>query len=91
MLAALNSVLERDITALPRLVQILLARTWTDLGPGEVLTLAAGAFEVDPATVDNIVLPGEPAIVTGGAAVVLLDEAATAAIFADIADGVIDE
>ena len=74
MLAALNAFVSARHHGTTRLVQITLARTWTDLGPGEVLTLAAGAFEVGPATVDNIVLPGGPAIVTGGAAVVLLDE-----------------
>ncbi len=90
MLAALNGVLERDITALPALVHIIYARAWTNLSLGDVLTLAAGAFEIDPTTVDNIVLPGELAVAEGGAAVVLLDEAGTDAIFEDVADGVID-
>jgi len=90
MLAALNGVLERDVTTLPELVRILLARAWTDLSPGQVLTLAAVAFEIDPGNVSNVVLPGEIGLVSG-ASVVILDEVGTDAIFADVADGVIDE
>jgi len=90
MLAALNGVLERDVTTLPELVRILLARAWTDLSPGQVLTLAAVAFEIDPGNVGNVVLPGEIVLVSG-ASVVILDEVGTDAIFADVADGVIDE
>ncbi|HLE38132.1 MAG TPA: LCP family protein [Acidimicrobiia bacterium] len=90
MLAALNGVLERDVTTLPELVRILLARAWTDLSPGQVLTLAAVAFEIDPGNVGNVVLPGEIGLVSG-ASVVILDEVGTDAIFADVADGVIDE
>ena len=90
MLAALNGVLERDVTTLPELVRILLARAWTDLSPGQVLTLAAVAFEIDPGNVGNVVLPGEIGLVSG-ASVVILDEVGTDAIFADVTDGVIDE
>jgi polyisoprenyl-teichoic acid--peptidoglycan teichoic acid transferase len=88
MMAALAEVVGRDITQLPELMSILVRNTWTDLALGDLLTLAAVAFEIEPENVGRTVLPGAVRIV-GGASVVLLDEEATAEIFADLADGVL--
>ncbi|MBI5158451.1 MAG: LCP family protein, partial [Acidimicrobiia bacterium] len=63
ILAGLADVLERDITTLPELVRILLQRTWTDLSLGDVLTLGATAFEIDPLRVTNDVPPGQTKMV----------------------------
>jgi LCP family protein required for cell wall assembly len=85
--AGLAGVQERGILALPDLLALLSRYTWTDLAPGDLLTLAAGAYEIDPAAVTNLVLPGTVGTV-GAASVVFLDDAAQD-IYADLADGVL--
>jgi hypothetical protein len=89
ILAGLADVLERDITALPELVRVLLQRTWTDLSLGDVLTLAATAFEIDPAGVTNVVLPGRSKMVRGSS-FVILDVAGRFAVFGGLDDGILD-
>jgi LCP family protein required for cell wall assembly len=89
ILAGLADILECDITALPELVRILLQRTWTDLGLGDVLTLAATAFEIDPAGVTNVVLPGRSKMVRGSS-FVILDVAGRFAVFGGLEDGILD-
>ncbi|HSG78967.1 MAG TPA: hypothetical protein VLD62_05245, partial [Acidimicrobiia bacterium] len=79
-----------DIMDLPGLMRVLLDWTWTDLDLGEAFALAGAAFYVDPATVDNVVLEGR-VTTRSGASVVILDEANTAAVFADLADGSLDD
>ena len=86
MLGAFDAVQATDISRLPGLLEILDRFTWTSLTPEQVLTVAAGAWEIDPATVINIVLPGTVAT-RGGASVVDLDQDAAAAVYADLADG----
>jgi polyisoprenyl-teichoic acid--peptidoglycan teichoic acid transferase len=88
MLAALAELAGRDITHLPGLVAILSRNTWTDLPLGDLLTLTAVAFEIDPDRVTNVVLPGTVQLVRG-ASVVLLDEERAAEIFEDLADGML--
>jgi LCP family protein required for cell wall assembly len=90
MVAALIGTLERDITQLPDLLAILIDNTWTDLSLGELLTLGATAFLLDPDAVTNRVLPGTVGIARGGASVVFLDESGSAEIFDDLRDGVLD-
>lgn len=89
ILAALAATRERDITAIPDLLVILTDHTWTDLTPGQLLTLAATAFEVDPRLVGNRVLAGT-VVTRNGASVVLLDEPRAAITFRDLVDGVVD-
>jgi len=74
---------------LPALLAILLEFTWTDLDAEALLTVAAGAFELDPETIPNIVLSGFPTT-RGGRFVVLLDDE-VAGIFADLEDGMLTE
>ena len=73
---------------MPGLLSILGAHTWTDLALGDMVTLAATAFEIDPDSVENVVLKGTVATV-GGASVVLLDEEDAARVFDDLSDGVL--
>jgi LCP family protein required for cell wall assembly len=85
IIGALHGVQTRDILELPALVDILTAYTWSDLSAEDLLTLAAGAFEIE--TVQNVVLPGSIGT-SGGASVVFLDPLADD-IFADLADGIL--
>jgi len=72
---------------LPALLAMLAEFTWTDLDAEALLTIAAGAFELDPETIPNIVLSGFPTS-RGGRFVVLLDEEVTD-IFGDLEDGML--
>ncbi|HUG74880.1 MAG TPA: LCP family protein [Acidimicrobiia bacterium] len=89
VLAALSEIAGRDITRLPELLSILTRHTWTNLSPGDLLTLGAAGFVVDPDTVENKVLPGTAAI-RGGASVVVLDEVRSEEMFRDLDDGFFD-
>ncbi len=60
----------------------------TDLTPTGLLTLAATLYELDPESVDNIVLPGSVGR-AGAASVVFLEDAAFD-VFADLEDGTLD-
>ncbi|MFH1330474.1 MAG: LCP family protein [Actinomycetota bacterium] len=87
IVAALDGVQQRGILDLPDLLRLLSGYTWTDLSTGDLLTLAAGAYEIDPAGVPNLVLPGSVATI-GGASVVLLDESVEET-YRDLDDGII--
>jgi len=54
---------------------------------GDLLTLAAGAFEIDPAQVGNRVLPGTIQMIAGASVVVLDPEAEE--IYRDLDDGIL--
>jgi anionic cell wall polymer biosynthesis LytR-Cps2A-Psr (LCP) family protein len=84
---ALTGVQQRGILDLPDLLALLSNYTWTDLPTGDLLTLAAGAYEIDPAGVPNFVLPGSVATISG-ASVVLLDESVEQT-YRDLEDGII--
>ena len=87
IMAALHGVQQRGILDLPDLLALLSGYTWTDLPTGDLLTLAAGAYEIDPAGVPNLVLPGSVATISG-ASVVLLDESVEAT-YRDLEDGIL--
>ena len=87
IVGALHGVQERGIGDLPELLALLSSYTWTDLPAGDLLTLAAGTYELDPANVPNIVLPGSVATI-GGASVVLLDDSVEG-IYRDLDDGIL--
>jgi len=88
--AALGKLHEEfGIQDLPMLLAMLLEFTWTDLDAEALLTVAAGAFELDPESIPNIVFSGFPTS-RGGQFVVLLDEE-VADIFADLEDGMLTE
>jgi LCP family protein required for cell wall assembly len=86
--AALSAARERaDITGLPDFLALLDTYTWTDLELSELLTLAAGAFYIDPELVGNQVLPGT-VTTRGGASVVVLTDGAED-LFRDLDDGML--
>lgn len=91
MQAVLTGIQAQGVERLPQLIAILSADTWTDLTSAQLLQLGAIAFELDPATVGNLVLPGSVGSAAGGASVVRLSEAEANAIFEDFADGVVSE
>jgi LCP family protein required for cell wall assembly len=88
--AALGKV-QKDLAPLdiPDLLAMLLEFTSTDLDAEALLTVAAGAFELDPETIPNIVLSGL-GTTRNTQYVVLLDEE-VASIFADLEDGMLTE
>jgi LCP family protein required for cell wall assembly len=85
--AALVGVQESDITALPSLLALLDEYTWTDLALGDLVTVAAGAFYLDPDAVGNQVLPGTITTRNGASVVVLTDGAED--LFRDLDDGML--
>jgi len=87
MLGALDQVQAAGIMELPGLLALLCEYTWTDLSAGDLLTLAAGAFEIDPARVGNRVLPGTIQMIAGASVVVLDPEAEE--IYRDLDDGIL--
>ncbi len=87
IMGALTAVQLGDLTHLPRLLNLLSQYTWTDLSAGDLLTLAAGAYEIDPANVENLVLPGSVQTISG-ASVVVLNESVEAT-YRDLDDGII--
>jgi LCP family protein required for cell wall assembly len=89
MMGALGDVQEAGILMLPWFMQVLDTNTWTDLPLGDLLTLAAGAYEIDPEKVGNVVLPGFVAT-RGAAQVVILTDAAPE-VLADLEDGMLTE
>lgn len=88
--AALGKVQEEfGLLDLPALLAMLLEFTWTDLDAEALLTVTAGAFEMDPGTIPNIVLSGFPTSRNSQFVVLLDDE--VAGIFADLEDGMLTE
>jgi len=83
----LNAVQTRSLLDLPGLLKLLSAYTWTDLSTADLLTLAAGTYELDPEKVVNLVLPGRVGTV-GEASVVFLEPEAED-IYRDLEDGVV--
>lgn len=87
MLGALDKAQAAGILELPRLLELLCRFTWTDLSAEDLLTMAAGVFEIDPARVGNKVLPGTIQMIAG-ASVVLLDPEAEE-MYRDMDDGML--
>ncbi len=90
MLSALLQVQDRGMLDLPLMLSILAESSHYSLTPSQLLTLGATAFELSPAEVDNLVLPGRTGSV-GEASVVFLNDSGSAAIWADVADGALDQ
>jgi LCP family protein required for cell wall assembly len=74
---------------LPSLLAMLLEFTLTDMDAETLLTVAAGAFEVDPATIPDVVLSGR-GTTRNTQYVVLLDDGVSG-IFADLQDGMLTD
>ena len=76
---------DAGIEMMPFFLKVLMARTWTDLTPEQLITVAAGAYELDPDLVGNVVLEGS-VTTRSGASVVVLDEEFAAEVWSDVAD-----
>ena len=78
-----------SVEQIPMLLSILMEFVQTDMTAAQLLNMAAATFEVDSATVENIVLPGMTGWRSGRNVVILADEAYE--IFTDIAqDGILE-
>ncbi|HZJ48634.1 MAG TPA: LCP family protein [Acidimicrobiia bacterium] len=89
MLAVLQLLQMNDIVDSPEIIKVLLDHTWTSLTPTDLIQLAATVHTLDPAIIDNVVLPGTLGR-AGTASVVRLTPQADA-MLADLAhDGVLD-
>ncbi len=82
---AMAATQTRDITELPALLETLTTHTWTDLPPGDLLTIGALVWELSPFDLTNVVVEGDQAR-RGGAAVVVLRESAFE-VFRNLAEG----
>lgn len=89
MLAGLRAVQARGISELPRLLGFLTTFTDTSMTPEQLLQMGAAAYELDPETLPNVVAPGTFGTYKGSSIIELSDEAYD--IFADLADGVLDQ
>jgi len=87
--AALRKAQALGIGELPRLLELLVEYTWTDLPAEQLLTLAASSYELDPEALTNVVGDGRVGT-AGSVSVVYLTDAALAT-FADLADGALEE
>ncbi|MDH4306922.1 MAG: LCP family protein [Acidimicrobiia bacterium] len=90
LIAALGGAKIRGPLAFPEIIAGTQEWMLTDLSPGQLLAFALAADAVSLTEIDNMVLAGRNATTSGGAAIVRLDEAAAAAVFADLADGSLD-
>jgi LCP family protein required for cell wall assembly len=82
--AGLTASQSVGVLSVPRLLTILLDNVWTDLDAGDLLTLAAAAYEMDPDLVVNLVVPASLGRV-GSKSVVFLGDGAEA-VFRDLDD-----
>lgn len=85
MMAAQSMVKANGPHGLPELLAGARPHVSTDLGPGELLVLAAAITRVDPDRVVNVVAPGGVGT-AGGASVVFLSDSANQ-LWEDLADG----
>ena len=85
--AGMGETQAMSVRRLPNLLSLLSEYSWTDLTAAQLLQLGSIAFELDPANVHNVVLPGRVATVRTTSVVLLTPGADT--IFADLADGVL--
>jgi len=90
MLATLAMFQQGTVADTPMLVGELVKYTETNLAPSDLIQLAASAFALDLALVDNVVLPGKLGRGAGGASVVLLDDNAPDIVADVIEDGILD-
>ncbi|MDP8958669.1 MAG: LCP family protein [Actinomycetota bacterium] len=86
--AVLDKARSQGIAHLPAHLATLTTHATTNLGPEALLTLAAGAYELKPEAVENVVVPGSVGTV-GSASVVFIGDGADQ-VFADLADGVLE-
>jgi LCP family protein required for cell wall assembly len=90
LMAALGGAKLRGPLAFPDMIAGTEDWLYTDLGPGQMLRFALAANAVKLTEIDNIVLRGSNATTSGGASIVSLDAGYAADVFADLADGTLE-
>jgi anionic cell wall polymer biosynthesis LytR-Cps2A-Psr (LCP) family protein len=90
LMAALGGAKLRGPLAFPDMIAGTEDWLYTDLGPGQMLRFALAANAVKLTEIDNIVLRGSNATTSGGASIVSLDSGYAADVFADLADGTLE-
>jgi hypothetical protein len=89
LIAAAGVVESAGVLAIPELMELSEPYLITDLTPEQMLTFSAMAVSAEKEEIDNIVAPGSPGS-AGGASVVFLHESA-ADLWADLADGTLED
>jgi len=89
LIAAAGVVKSAGLLAIPQLMELSEPHLVTDLTPEQLLTFSAMAASAELEEVDNIVAPGSPGS-AGGASVVFLHDSA-ADLWADLADGTLED
>lgn len=89
MLAGMVMVQEMGTEAIPELMDMLLDNAWTDLSTEELLRYAAAVHLLDPEEMVNMVMPGSVGTARSQSVVFLARRSPE--IYADLADGVIDD
>ena len=85
----LASVIGKGVLEIPNNLAILDEHTFTDLSPEKRLLVMAALFELDPFEIPNVVVDGTAGM-AGAASVVFLNDPAFE-MFADLADGRLDD
>lgn len=89
LIAAARVVKEMGMSAIPRLMEASEPHLVTNLNPQQLLTFSAMAVSANLDEVDNVVAPGSPGS-AGGASVVFL-HSSVSELWADLADGVLED
>ncbi len=89
MKAAMLMIQAQGIDKLPEMLDMLLDNVWTDLTTEELLQYAASVFLLAPDDMVNMVMPGS--VGKAGSQSVVFLARRSPDIYADLADGVIDE
>lgn len=89
LLAAADTVRALGYQAIPGLLEASEQYLFTDLTPAQLLTFSAMAISADPDRIDNLVASGSPGT-AGGASVVYLSSS-TSDLWADLANGRLDD
>ncbi|HEU4895495.1 MAG TPA: LCP family protein [Acidimicrobiia bacterium] len=89
LIAAAGVVQSAGLLAIPELMELSAPHLVTDLTPEQLLTFSAMAVSADLEEIDNLVAPGSPGS-AGGASVVFLHDSASE-LWADLADGALEE
>lgn len=89
LLAAAQTVRDMGYRAIPGLMESAEDHLVTDLSPAQLLTFSAMAISADLENVENVVASGRPG--TAGSASVVYLASATSDLWADLADGRLDD
>jgi LCP family protein required for cell wall assembly len=89
LIAAARAVRKLGFSAIPGLMEASEPHLVTDLSPGQLLTFSAMAISAKLDKVDNVVAPGSPG--SAGAASVVFLHSSASDLWADLADGTLED